>query len=127
MVQSEASSRASSRATSERPGASRTPQPPAKRRRGNQSEEADECFVREMTRLDERHADREERRAERLESRSTLDEDDIFGQQVAAIFKRINRVQKSRARIQVLQLLESIEFPPTLDDPYPPNRYNFEL
>ena len=61
MVQSEASSRASSRTTSERPGASRTPQPPAKRRRGNRSEEADECFVREMTRLDERRADREER------------------------------------------------------------------
>ena len=126
MVQSEASSRASSRATSERPGTSRTPQPPAKRR-GNRSEEADECFVREMARLDERRADREERRAERLESRGTLDEDDIFGQQVAAIFKRFSRVQKSRARIQVLQLLENIEFPPTLDDPYPSNRYNFEL
>ena len=40
--------------------------------------------MREMTRLDERRADREER----LESRSTLDEDDIFRQQVAAIIKR---------------------------------------
>ena len=79
--------------------------------------------MREMTRLDERRADREER----LESRSTLDEDDIFRQQVAAIIKRFNRVQKSRATIQVLQLLENIEFPTTLDDPYHSNQYNFEL
>ena len=35
-------------------------------------------------------------------------EDVIFGQQVATIIKRFNRVQKSTARIQVLQLLENI-------------------
>ena len=39
---------------------------------------------------------------------SALDEDVIFGQQVATIIKRFNRVQKSTARIQVLQLLENI-------------------
>ena len=38
--------------------------------------------MREMTRLDERRAAREERRAERV---SALDEDVIFGQQVATI------------------------------------------
>ena len=80
--------------------------------------------MREMTRLDERCAAREERCAERV---SALDEDVIFGQQVATIIKRFNRVQKSTARIQVLQLLENIEFPPTLDDSYPSNQYNFQL
>ena len=72
--------------------------------------------MREMTRLDERRAAREERHAERA---SALDEDVIFGQQVATIIKHFNRVQKSTARIQVLQLLENLEFPPTLDDSLP--------
>ena len=40
------------------------PQPPAKRRRGTTSEDVHEYFVREMTRLDERRAAREERHAE---------------------------------------------------------------
>ena len=77
-----------------------------------------------MTRLDERRAAREERRAEGV---SALDEDVVFGQQVAAILKRLNRLQKSTARIQILQLLENIEFPPTLDNSYPSNQYNFLL
>ena len=38
--------------------------------------------------------------------------------------KDFNRAQKSRAKIQVLQLLKNIEFPPLLDDSYPSN---FEL
>ena len=69
-----------------------------------------------------RRAAREERRVERV---SALDEDVVFGQQVAAILKRLNRLQKSTARIQILQLLENIEFPPTLDNSYPSNQYNF--
>ena len=80
--------------------------------------------MREMTRLDERRAAREERHAERV---SALDEDVLFGQQGATIMKRFNRVQKSTARIQVLQLLENIEFLPTctLGDYYPSNSIIF--
>ena len=58
-----------------RPRSSSTPQPPAKRR-GTTSEDADDYFMREMTRLDEKHAEREERHAERVERRvGALDED----------------------------------------------------
>ena len=71
--------------------------------------------MREILSLDKIRAEREDMRAERLKLRSTLfDEDDIFGQQVAAIFKRFSRAQKRRARIEVLQPLEAIEFPPTV-------------
>ena len=82
--------------------------------------------------MDKRRAEREDRRAERLEMRSTIDEDDIFGQQVAAVFKRFDRAQKSRARIQVLQLLESVEFPSEVDDSftahqYHSNQYDFQV
>ena len=44
--------------------------------------------MKEILSLDKRRAERKDRRGERLKLRSTLlDEDDIFEQQVAALFK----------------------------------------
>ena len=123
-IEQNKSSTASTRATGETFRTPSTPQPPVLRRKGSRSQLVDELFIREIVRLDKRRAEREDRRAERLEMRSTLlDEDDIFGQQVASIFKRFSRAQKSRARIDVLQLLESIEFSPTVGDPFTDQQY----
>ena len=82
--------------------------------------------MRKTVWLDKRCVEREDKRAERLEMRSTLlDEDDILGQQVAATFKRFSRAQKSRARIEVLQLLEVLNFHlHTVDDPFNAHQYH---
>ena len=54
------------------------------RRRGNDCDDGDAAFFREIARLDERHTEREEKR---VEKRSELDEDQVYGQQVATIMK----------------------------------------
>ena len=70
---------------------------------------------RRQTERDETRAERDETRAERDETRAerqrmTIDEDGIFGQQVATIMRRFSNIRKSTARIKVLQLLHDIEF-----------------
>ena len=65
-----------------------------------ESDDADVVFFCEMARLDERRAKRGERyaaREERHGNSSRLDEDDIFGKQVAVIM-RLTNVKKSNAR-----------------------------
>ena len=73
------SSTASKKASSGILKTNSTPQPPAKGRKRSQNEVLDESFVREIVMMDKRRAEREDRHAERLEMRSTID-----GQQVAA-------------------------------------------
>ena len=66
-------------------------------RRGNRGDDDNIVFIRELARLDERQAEREERRM-----RVSFDEDEVFGQPVANIMKCFTTAQKSSAHIQVL-------------------------
>ena len=45
-----------------------------------------------------------------MQMQTSLNEDEVFGQQIVSIMKRLEPAKKSTARIQVLQLLDEIEF-----------------
>ena len=98
------SSRAASEASFEEKGKTRG----GKMRR---SRSDDDFFSKEMARIEERRRERDERRASR-EERQLLDEDAMFAQQIACIFKRLPAADKYCGRIQILELLQNIEFPP---------------
>ena len=66
-------------------------QPPQKRKRRYQSDE-DDVIGRHLARLEERRAEREDRRAEK-QREAQLNEDDVFGKQVASIMKRFDRAK----------------------------------
>lgn len=76
--------------------------------------------------MEERRAEREERRASRQRA-PNVDEDEVFGQQVVTIMKRFDPAKKSSARIKVLQLLHDIEFETHTPEfnPYTTHQYNF--
>ena len=74
-------------------------------------------LIRYLSRLEERSAEREERRAD-MQMGTSLDEDEVFGQQIVSIMKRLDPAKKSTARIQVLQLLDEIEFSMHTQLPY---------
>ena len=100
-------------------------EPAPKRRRKGRGDD-DDLLIRQLASLEERRAEREQRRANR-QREASLDEDEVFGQQIVSIMKRFDPAKKSSARIQVLQLLHDIEFPthtPELTSSYPPNYYN---
>lgn len=83
-------------------------EPPSKRRRSYKGDD-DDLLAKHFASLEKRRAEREERRAERQKG-ANLDEDEVFGQQVASIMKRFDVATKSTARIKILQLLHDIEF-----------------
>ena len=77
-------------------------QPAPKRKRSSRGVGEDDVLIRYLSRLEERRAEREERRAEREERRAdmqmgtSLDEDEVFGQQIVSIMKRLDPEKKTR-------------------------------
>ena len=92
-------------------------QPAPKRKRSSRGDGEDDVLIRYLSRLEERRAKREERRAD-MQMGTSLDEDEVFRQQIVSIMKRLDPAKKSTARIQVLQLLDEIEFSMHIQFPY---------
>ena len=61
-------------------------QPAPKRKRSSRGDGEDDVLIKYLSRLEERRAEREERRAD-MQMGTSLDEDEVFGQQIVTIMK----------------------------------------
>ena len=83
--------------------------PPAKRKKGK-GDEVDDVILGTLKSLQERRRGKDQQQC---------DEEGHFGQQIAATLRRFTPRQKALAKLQIEQVLFSVEFPPE-ETFYPP-------